>query len=50
MTGLTLTIDTAICPISEYFEIFLSRMILCRKAAQKLGFRFALVINGQKMM
>lgn len=47
---LTLTIDTAICPISEYFEIFLSRMILCRKAAQKLGFRFALVINAQKMM
>ncbi|MDI9519941.1 MAG: HD domain-containing protein [Bacillota bacterium] len=47
---LTLSIDTEICPISEYFEIFLSRMILCRKAAEKLGYRFGLVINGQTMM
>lgn len=47
---LSLTIDTEICPISEYFEIFLSRMILCRKAAEKLGRRFGLVINGQTMM
>lgn len=47
---LTLTIDTEICPISEYFEIFLSRMILCRKAAERLGYRFGLVINGQTMM
>ncbi len=47
---LNLTIDTAICPISEYFEIFLSRMLLCRRAAQRLGCAFALIINGQKMM
>ncbi len=47
---LSLTIDTAICPISEYFEIFLSRMLLCRRAAQRLGRVFALIINGQKMM
>jgi len=47
---LNLTIDTAICPISEYFEIFLSRMMLCRRAAQLLGRVFALIINGQKMM
>ena len=47
---LNLTIDTASSPISEYFEIFLSRMILCRKAAEKLGCRFGLHINGQKMM
>ncbi len=47
---LNLTIDTAICPISEYFEIFLSRMMLCRRAAQRLGRVFALIINGQKMM
>ena len=47
---LNLSIDTASSPISEYFEIFLSRMILCRKAAEKLGYSFGLVINGQKMM
>ncbi len=47
---LNLMIDTAICPISEYFEIFLSRMLLCRRAAQRLGHAFALIINGQKMM
>lgn len=47
---LSLTIDTESSPISEYFEIFLSRMILCRKAAEKLGYRFGLHINQSKMM
>ena len=47
---LDLTIDTEICPISEYFEIFLSRMLLCRHAARRLDRAFTLVINGQKMM
>ncbi|NLX83743.1 MAG: HD domain-containing protein [Clostridiales bacterium] len=47
---LALAIDTEASPLSEYFEIFLSRMILCRKAAEKLGYQFGLVINGQKMM
>ncbi len=48
--SLSLTIDTSICPISEYFEIFLGRMLLCRRAAEKLGMQFRLVINGQAMM
>lgn len=47
---LTLTIDTQVSRISEYFEIFLSRMLLCRKAAEKLGMGFELIINGQSMM
>ena len=47
---LDLDIDTAICPVMDYFEIFLNRMILCRKAAEKLGIRFSLVINQQKMI
>jgi hypothetical protein len=34
----------------DYFEIFLTRMILCRKAAEKLGLRFALTINGQNLL
>ncbi len=48
--SLTLKIDTQICPISEYFEIFLGRMLLCRRAAEKLQLQFKLVINGQAMM
>jgi len=47
---LDLGIDTDFCPVMDYFEIFLGRMILCRKAAEKLGLRFTLVINGQKMI
>lgn len=47
---LDITIDTKICPVMEYFEIFLNRMLLCRKAAEKLQVDFSLFINGQKMM
>jgi len=47
---LDLGIDTDFCPVMDYFEIFLDRMILCRKAAEKLGIRFVLIINGQKMI
>ena len=47
---LALTIDTGVCAVMDYFEIFLDRMILCRKAAEKLGVRFALSINGQAML
>lgn len=47
---LDLNIDTAVCPVIDYFEIFLGRMMLCRKAAEKLGIAFVLVINGQRMV
>lgn len=47
---LRLNIDTAICSVAEYFEIFLDRMLLCRKAAEMLGVNFILRINGQKLM
>ena len=47
---LRLNIDTSICTVAEYFEIFLDRMLLCRKAAEKLGVTFILRINGQKLM
>ncbi len=43
-------IDTAICPVMEYFEIFLERMVLCRKAAQHLGLVFELIINNTKIL
>ena len=47
---LTLKIDTSISSIMDYFEIFLGRMILCRKAADKLGVVFRLVINEQRFI
>ena len=43
---LSLSVDTAVSSVMEYFEIFMKRMILCRKAAQKLGLSFRLTING----
>ena len=47
---LTLSIDTKICAVMDYFEIFLSRMLLCRKAAEYLGCRFTLDINGTRLL
>ncbi|MEG2054576.1 MAG: phosphohydrolase, partial [Oscillospiraceae bacterium] len=47
---LQLKLDTDICPVMEYFEIFLDRMLLCRKAAEKLAIKFELYINSQKIM
>ena len=47
---LELEIDTDMSSVLEYFEIFLGRMMLCKKAAEALKVSFALVINGQKMM
>ena len=47
---LELTIEQEYCTVLEYFEIFLTRMLLCRKASEALGVDFSLVINGQKMM
>ena len=47
---LTLTIDTAISAVMDYFEIFLSRMLMCRKAAVYLGLHFGLVINQNRLL
>lgn len=47
---LSLTVDTSYGSVMDYFEIFLGRMILCRKAAEKLGLRFRLVINEQQVI
>lgn len=45
-----IVIDTEICPVMEYFEIFLERMVLCRKAAQTLGLQFELIINHTRLL
>ena len=47
---LTLEIDTAYGSVMDYFEIFLERMLLCRRASEKLGLVFRLCINGQTML
>jgi HD superfamily phosphodiesterase len=47
---LNLTIDTKICAVMDYFEIFLGRMLLCRKAADYLKLRFKLVINEVELL
>ena len=47
---LSLTIDTTICAVMDYFEIFQQRMLLCRKAAEFFGLKFRLKINGQLLL
>ncbi len=47
---LKLSIDTKYGTIMDYFEIFMKRMILCRKAAEKLGLDFKLIINEQQLI
>ena len=47
---LEMSIDTNISPVMNYFEIFLSRMLLCRKAAEYLGLNFGLNINNTKLL
>ncbi len=47
---LELLIDTTLCKIMEYFEIFLERMAMCRRAAEFLDCQFRLVINGTELL
>jgi len=47
---LKLKIDTKFVPVMEYFEIFTKRMVQCRKAAEYLGYSFALIINNFELL
>ena len=47
---LSLTVDVEVSPVMEYFEIFMKRMLLCRKAAEALGLQFHLRINEQQIV
>ena len=47
---LKLTVDTRYGSVMDYFEIFMERMILCRKAAERLGLHFKLMINEQQLI
>lgn len=50
MITLNLTVDTRVSPVMEYFEIFLGRMAMCRRAANFLNCDFSLVINGTRLL
>lgn len=50
LVNLKLTVDTQYGSVMDYFEIFMGRMILCRKAAEKLGLQFKLIINDQQLI
>ena len=50
LVKLKLTVDTHFGSVMDYFEIFMQRMILCRKAAEKLGLQFKLIINEQQLI
>ena len=47
---LSLSINTEFCAVMDYFEIFLERMLLCRRAAERLGLTFKLDINGLALL
>lgn len=47
---LTIKIDTLVCPVMEYFEIFLERMVLCKKSAAYFGCEFELIINDTRLL
>ena len=47
---LRLAVDTAYGSVMDFFEIFHTRMSMCKNAAQTLGLRFGLVINGQAVI
>lgn len=48
--SLELRIDTKICPVMDYFEIFLTRMTMNRRAADFLGLEFQLIMNGSRLI
>ena len=46
---MNMELDDSMCSVMDYFEIFLERMMMCRKAADVLGCKFKLVANGSKL-
>lgn len=47
---LELSVDTQFSSVMDFFEIFMKRMLLCRRAAERLGLRFQLTINAQQLI
>ena len=49
MIQMELELDDSICTVMDYFEIFLKRMMMCRRAAERLNCKFKLIANGNKL-
>ena len=49
MIQMELELDDSICTVMDYFEIFLKRMMMCRRAAERLDCKFKLMANGSKL-
>lgn len=47
---LRLNVDTNVSSVMEYLEIFMNRMLMCRRASEKLGLQFKLFINSQQLV
>jgi hypothetical protein len=47
---LSLTVDTSISQVMEYFEIFMSRMVVSRRAAEFLECSYELSVNGNRLL
>lgn len=47
---LSITIDEKICSLIDYFELFLGRMLMCRRASNFLGCDFKMIVNGTKIL
>lgn len=50
LISLEIDIDTEVCSVMEYFEIFLTKMLMCRRAAKYLGCEFALLVNHNRLL
>ena len=50
LLSLNLQVDEQLCTMYEYFDIFLNRMLMCRGAAEMLGYQFRLTVNGGKVL
>ena len=49
MIQMEMELDDSMCSVMDYFEIFLQRMLMCRRAAEVLGCRFKLIANGSEV-
>ncbi|MGE5396193.1 MAG: HD domain-containing protein [Chitinophagales bacterium] len=48
--SMSLTIDNGVCSVMDYFEIFMTKMLLCKRAAEFLDCRFELLINDVRLL
>ena len=50
MITLNIELDDSLCSVLDYFEIFMERMLMCRRAAEMLGCTFRMNANGAKVL